>query len=281
MESEKFCLRWNDFQTNISEAFRELREEKEFFDVNLACGDNQIQAHKVILSACSPFFRNVLRRNPHQHPLIYLKGVKHKELLSVLNFMYVGEVNIGQDELNSFLTVAEDLKVKGLTQGNAGDHEKPKSKREANSGSISQPSKSHIATTLLQAQQQVANHPHPALSQAQVTNISKYHQQVEEEEIQEIIPVKSEPHEASQQSSNVDQQGAVALEESYSELESYDYQFEETGYEDGASNMQYVGDDTGKGENNSNTLLCKRNWESGEGPAHLVPTSLLSQIIDS
>ena len=174
MESEKFCLRWNDFETNISEAFRELREEKDLFDVTLACDDNQIQAHKVILSACSPFFRNVLRRNPHQHPLIYLKGVKHKELLSVLNFMYVGEVNIAQDELNSFLTVAEDLKVKGLTQGNAGDHEKPKSKRPvAKSGSISKPSKSHTAAPLLQPQQQVTNHPHPTLSQAQVTNKSK------------------------------------------------------------------------------------------------------------
>merc|ERR1712021_213810 len=116
MTSVKFCLRWNDFGTNISDAFRELREEKDFFDVTLACEDNQIEAHKVILSACSPFFRNVLRRNPHQHPLLYLKGVKYKELLSVLNFMYQGEVNVAQEELNSFLAVAEDLRVKGLTQ---------------------------------------------------------------------------------------------------------------------------------------------------------------------
>jgi BTB/POZ domain len=66
-------------------------------------------------------FRNVLRRNPHQHPLLYLKGVKYKELTSVLNFMYQGEVNVAQDELNSFLAVAEELKVKGdnsRTQGN-------------------------------------------------------------------------------------------------------------------------------------------------------------------
>ena len=164
--------------------------------------------------------------------------------------MYVGEVNIAQDELNSFLTVAEDLKVKGLTQGNAGDHEKPKSKRqEAESGSISKPNKSYTKAYSLHPQQQVANHPLPALSQAQVTNISKYHQQVEEEEIQEIVPVKSEPHENSQQLSNVTE-SAVALGESYSELESYDHQFEETEYENGASNMQYVGDYTGKGENN-------------------------------
>ena len=116
METEKFCLRWNDFESNISSAFRELRDEKDFFDVTLACDDEQIQSHKMILSACSPFFRNVLRRNPHQHPLIYLKGVKYTDLQSVLNFMYHGEVNIAQEELNSFLSVAEDLKVKGLTQ---------------------------------------------------------------------------------------------------------------------------------------------------------------------
>jgi len=120
MASEKFCLRWNDFESNISVAFRELREEKDFFDVTLACDDSQVQAHKVILSACSPFFRNVLRKNPHQHPLLYLKGVKYQELLSVLNFMYQGEVNVAQEELNSFLAVAEDLRVKGLTQSNSG-----------------------------------------------------------------------------------------------------------------------------------------------------------------
>ena len=113
---EKFCLRWNDFESIISTSFRELREDKDFFDVTLVCDDNQLQAHKVILSACSPFFRSVLKRNPHQHPLLYLKGVKYESILSVLNFMYHGEVNIAQEHLNSFLVVAEDLQVKGLAQ---------------------------------------------------------------------------------------------------------------------------------------------------------------------
>merc|ERR1712123_564388 len=111
---------------NISCAFRELREDKDFFDVTLACDDDQIQAHKVIISACSPFFRNVLRRNHHQHPLLYLKGVKFTDLQSVLNFMYHGEVNVAQDELNSFLAVAQDLKVKGLTQNQSGQPNKNK-----------------------------------------------------------------------------------------------------------------------------------------------------------
>merc|ERR1711942_286551 len=114
--AEKFCLRWNDFESNINTAFRELREDKDFFDVTLACDDDQIQAHKVILSACSPFFRTILKRNRHEHPLIYLKGVKYTDLMAVLNFMYQGEVNVAQEDLNSFLAIAEDLKVKGLTQ---------------------------------------------------------------------------------------------------------------------------------------------------------------------
>ena len=62
--NEKFCLRWNDFESNISVAFRELRDEKDFFDITLAVEDShQVQAHKVILSACSPFFRHGVFRN--------------------------------------------------------------------------------------------------------------------------------------------------------------------------------------------------------------------------
>jgi len=123
--NEKFCLRWNDFESNISVAFREIREEKDFFDVTLSVGDRQVQAHKIILSACSPFFRGVLRNNPHAHPLLYLKGVAFTDLTAVLNFMYHGEVNVAQEELNSFLAVAEDLKVKGLTQGNSSKDSNP------------------------------------------------------------------------------------------------------------------------------------------------------------
>ena len=116
-QSEKFCLKWNDFDKNVSSSFKLLREEKEFFNVSLVCEDSgQMEAHKVVLAACSPFFKEVLRRNPHQHPLIYLKGVKFSDLGSILNFMYLGEANVAQEDLNKFLAVAEELQVKGLTQ---------------------------------------------------------------------------------------------------------------------------------------------------------------------
>merc|ERR1719186_1819324 len=128
--SEKFCLKWNEFEANIGIAFRELREDKDFFDVTLACDDEQIQAHKVILSACSPFFRKVLKRNRHEHPLLYLKGVKYRDITALLNFMYHGQVNVAQEELDSFLTIAEDLQIKGLTQNTTKGEENTKEVKE-------------------------------------------------------------------------------------------------------------------------------------------------------
>ena len=114
---EKFCLRWNDFEANISSAFQDLKEEKDFTYVTLVCADQQVEAHRVILAACSPFFKRVLRQIQHSHPLIYMKGVKFSDLEAVLSFVYHGEVNVAEAELKNFLAVAEELEVKGLTCG--------------------------------------------------------------------------------------------------------------------------------------------------------------------
>ena len=117
--SEKLCLKWNDFQANYSESLRDLRGDQEFSDVTLACdGDVQIEAHKIILSASSPFFRSILKKNKHPHPLIFLKGLRNALLVSILDFIYDGEVNISHEDLNEFLAAAEDLKVKGLSEEN-------------------------------------------------------------------------------------------------------------------------------------------------------------------
>ena len=221
--NEKFCLRWNDFESNVSTAFRDLREEKDFFDVTLACDDSQVDAHKVILAACSPFFRNVLRRNPHQHPLLYLKGVKYKELVCVLNFMYQGEVNVAQEELNTFLAVAEDLKVKGLTQGNSSSSDiKTKSEIKSTPRSVSE--------------QPAAKRPRPAPVQSYQPPAH-----AQDDDIQEVVPVKSEPGSAAMAPvmdntgyGAADQSGAVALEETYAE-DNYDYGgYDAEGYDDGS-----------------------------------------------
>merc|ERR1719209_372432 len=111
---EQYCLRWNDFETNIKSALYELKKEQDFADVTLVCGDGKVESHKVILSAGSTFFQKILKENPHSKPLIYLRGVKFSELNSVLGFVYHGEASIATANLSSFLALAEELEVKGL-----------------------------------------------------------------------------------------------------------------------------------------------------------------------
>ena len=83
--SEKLCLQWNDFRDNISSAFGDLRDDKEFTDVTLACEDGrQVEAHKVVLIASSPFFLNLLKKNKHPHPLVFMRGVKFEDLVSMV-----------------------------------------------------------------------------------------------------------------------------------------------------------------------------------------------------
>jgi len=114
-EEEKLCLKWNDFQENAISAFGTLREDREFADVTLACEDGQqVEAHKVILASSSPFFLNLLRRNKHPHPLIYMRGLKSEDLVAMIDFLYFGEANVYQENLDSFLAVAEELQLKGL-----------------------------------------------------------------------------------------------------------------------------------------------------------------------
>ena len=219
MASEKFCLRWNDFESNISTAFRELRDDKDFFDVTLSCDDEQIQAHKVILSACSPFFRGVLRRNPHAHPLLYLKGVKFSDLTAVLNFMYHGEVNVAQEELNSFLAVAEELRVKGLTQNNqSGNNSSSSSKKEP----FSAAPRPQAAAPRLPDPVPPPKKPRPAAAPTYATH--------DDDDIQEVMPtVKTEPLQAAAAAPEPYQQ-----QEQGGQLQQVDdgMGYDEEGYED-------------------------------------------------
>jgi len=113
--SRNVSIDWNEHSVNFRESLMELRENDHFLDVTLVCDDDiQIKAHKNILSVSSNFFRNVLRKNPHPHPLIYLKGLEHSDLLAMVEFMYSGKVEIAQDNLDRFLASAQDLKIKGL-----------------------------------------------------------------------------------------------------------------------------------------------------------------------
>ena len=113
--SEKLYLQWNDFLDNVKKTFGHLRENNDFSDVTLACEDGQqVEAHKVILAASSPFFQKLLQRNKHPHPLIYMRGMKSEDLLAIVEFLYSGEASIFQENLDSFLAIAEELEMKGL-----------------------------------------------------------------------------------------------------------------------------------------------------------------------
>ena len=87
--SEKLCLQWNDFNANVNKAFGNLREDNDFADVTLASEDgHQVEAHKVILAASSPFFKDMLVKKKHNHPLIYMRGVKMDTLIAMVDFLY-------------------------------------------------------------------------------------------------------------------------------------------------------------------------------------------------
>ena len=129
--SEIICIQWSDFQENIKNAFGNLRKNNDFTDVTLVCEDgNQVEAHKVILAASSPFFMEILKRNKHPHPLIYMKGLKSEDLVAIVDFLYFGEANVFQENLDSFLSVAEELRLEGLT-GNAITEEVEEQKSKA------------------------------------------------------------------------------------------------------------------------------------------------------
>ena len=85
--SEKFCLKWNEFQDNAVKTFSGLRAENDFVDVTLVCDDQkQISAHKVVLSACSEYFKNILKQNKHSHPLICLTNINYDDLMNVIDY---------------------------------------------------------------------------------------------------------------------------------------------------------------------------------------------------
>jgi len=250
--TDNFCLRWNDFAENVSGAFKELRTESDFFDVTLACtdsGSKTLQAHKVILSACSNFFKSTFRQqtnaNKHPNPYIYLRGVTYNDLTSILDFIYNGEVNVAQEDLNSFLAVAEELQIKGLT-----NRDTPNS-GTSNSASNSETPKKFSASTPSASKgsdrpRSAAREEQPPVkkvrksSPAPIPTPSKPIQQkfiepieIEPEEVKEVVNIKDDPEVvmASTSAVNIDEAGQDFGGDEYDE--SYDGYYEDDGAEMG------------------------------------------------
>ena len=109
-----FCLCLKDFEGKSKIYWQELQNEKKFCDVTLVCEDKQIDAHKLVISSRSPVLENILKLNKTFHPVIYLRKVKSRDLQNLLNFMYQGEANVSEEDLNNFLEIAVDLNIRGL-----------------------------------------------------------------------------------------------------------------------------------------------------------------------
>merc|ERR1712150_113611 len=137
MASEKVKLAWVDFETNAPETFRQLWNQQDFADVTLATEDgHQVLAHKIILSSSSNFFRNVLLRNPHKNPLLYLQGVQHNELLEVLKYIYLGQSDVEMEAVEAFLSLGNQLQIKGLIDESNHDEEESSNWEEPSSEEI-------------------------------------------------------------------------------------------------------------------------------------------------
>uniref|UniRef100_W8BBI7 Longitudinals lacking protein, isoforms H/M/V n=1 Tax=Ceratitis capitata TaxID=7213 RepID=W8BBI7_CERCA len=131
-DDQQFCLRWNNHQSTLISVFDTLLENQTLVDCTLAAEGQFLKAHKVVLSACSPFFATLLQQQYDKHPIFILKDVKYQELRAMMDYMYRGEVNISQDQLAALLKAAESLQIKGLSDNRSGSTPKTEQHRGLN-----------------------------------------------------------------------------------------------------------------------------------------------------
>ena len=192
---ERFNLKWNDFSSNVQKSFQNLRKEEDFFDITLIGDDyKHVTAHKLVLSSCSEYFKNVFSNNKkyfQSQAMICLEGLNHADLNNVLDYIYQGEVQIHQHDLDRFLGIAERLKLEGLMGGRQHEDE---SKTETVQKDVVLPTSQ--------------NHDLPVIA-ASLASKSE-------------IQLKGENHELSFESSNIDIQSLrdydEKIEESYTKI---------------------------------------------------------------
>ncbi|XP_030388081.1 longitudinals lacking protein, isoforms F/I/K/T isoform X1 [Scaptodrosophila lebanonensis] len=157
-DDQQFCLRWNNHQSTLISVFDTLLENETLVDCTLAAEGKFLKAHKVVLSACSPYFATLLQEQYDKHPIFILKDVKYQELRAMMDYMYRGEVNISQDQLAALLKAAESLQIKGLSDnrtGNAATAPKPESHHRGKLGgayTLEQTKRARMATGAMDAQ---------------------------------------------------------------------------------------------------------------------------------
>lgn len=112
--SQQLSVHWDKCQANLLSSFEKLFKSEQFVDVTLAVESEMIKCHKVVLSASSAYFEKILVDNPCPHPVIIIRGMKYWEVLALVHFMYRGEVNVEEENLELLLKSAEALQIRGL-----------------------------------------------------------------------------------------------------------------------------------------------------------------------
>ena len=112
-----YTLKWKYFTPNVTSRLSDVFTENSFCDVTLVSDDQKpFQAHRYVLSAFSPVLKNILLNNPHSHPLIFLRGVNHEDLYSILQFIYLGKALVCPENMRRFAQAAKDLQIKKLAE---------------------------------------------------------------------------------------------------------------------------------------------------------------------
>ena len=117
MNQEKYNLNWHAYSDHLREMLHEMMKSNELVDVTLVCDDKkQFKAHKIVLSACSSVFRRIIKDLPKNGSVIYLRGIQHQEMESILEYMYLGIATFYQERINEFLNVAQNLEIKEISE---------------------------------------------------------------------------------------------------------------------------------------------------------------------
>lgn len=117
-EQQQYCLKWNNHRSTLFSVFDTLLEEESLVDVILSAENQFIKAHRVILSACSPYFRSLFKSHylQEKQPVIIVKDMEFDNLKSLVEYMYKGEANVPQQMLPAFIKDAESLQIRGLAE---------------------------------------------------------------------------------------------------------------------------------------------------------------------
>jgi len=270
---------------NMMDVFKNLLSTEAMVDVTLACDGLSLKAHKIVLSACSPFFQSLFLENPCKHPIVILKDMKYTELKAIIEFMYHGEVNVAQDQLSALMKTAETLRVKGLAEV-TNEKNQPSSQDESSHRSVSRtdtpPPKRRRGRT---RKQSISDHSDDDVSEPKI-------KQPDSPEIEELsgdmdantqysntssVPMQSHSTNSFHKSSQQEQPVEQGADESFAPEEKF-------GVEPSKLLEQTLTTDdlprrSGRSSAQSNMELQRRPRSSTDHSTSLVPTSMPSDAL--